>query len=247
MTVGSPAYYTIRGRIEYLGAPVEGVRVSGSPPLPFYGYTDANGNYILGYVPAGSPRSLSAVKPGWTFSPANFNNPVTISSSVSNVNFSGTRRTYNISGTVHDSGQIFPGVTLTLGGTNSTVTDANGFYNFPNLFAGVYNLTASKPGYEFLYMNWTNPAVVDWQDAFAKDFAAQPAQLAFLLTQMRMTNGGFAFRLGGGSNRVIRIEVSTNLANWATLTTVTNITSQLDFLDAPATNARRFYRAAIVP
>jgi hypothetical protein len=242
MSIGSPPLYTISGQVLNQGAPVEGVRVKGANG--WVGYSDTNGNYIVGNVPTGT-HTLTAFKPGWTLSPANFSNPVSVgSSSLSNVNFSGTLVPYQLSGSVFDQGSVLPDVTVTLGGTNSTVTDANGFYLFSNLRAGNYDVTATKPDYDLQPMNFSNPIAVDWQNIASKNFEAQ---LAFLLTEMRQTNGGVAFRLQGGSNRVIRIEASTNLVNWVTIATVTNTTGKTDFVDAPFSTPLRFYRGALLP
>src|SRR5439155_79563 len=103
-------------------------------------------------------------------------------------------------------------------------------------------VSAALPDYAFSPA--TRNVTITGGDLSGQDFAAR---LMFWLTQMRKTNAGFAFRLNGGSNRVFRIESSTNLASWATLATVTNATGQLDFLDASSAVARRFYRAAVLP
>src|SRR5258707_8463193 len=86
---------------------------------------DTNGNYIFGSVTSG-PRTLAAVKPGWNFAPANFSNPVSVGSSVSNLNFSATPINYYINGSVQYNGRPVSGVTVTLNGTNSIVTDTSG-------------------------------------------------------------------------------------------------------------------------
>ena len=60
-----------------------------------------------------------------------------------------------ITGTVKDAqGGIVPGVTVTLTSTQtqqvrSTVTDGSGFYTFPNLTAGRYEISAELSGWSF--------------------------------------------------------------------------------------------------
>jgi iron complex outermembrane receptor protein len=58
----------------------------------------------------------------------------------------------SISGKIFDkSGQTVPGVNVTLQGTDkSASTDGNGAYNFPNLSAGTYTITASSIGFQTL-------------------------------------------------------------------------------------------------
>ena len=62
------------------------------------------------------------------------------------------------------------------------------------------------------------------------------------------TNGQFRLRLGGNVGQRIRVEESTNLANWTSLGIVTLTNSTGTFL-CPATTspAPRFYRAALAP
>ncbi|MGA8872065.1 MAG: carboxypeptidase regulatory-like domain-containing protein [Candidatus Acidiferrales bacterium] len=60
----------------------------------------------------------------------------------------------SISGTVKDpSGAVLPGVALTLKNTSlgtpyKTTSDANGYYSFPNLPVGAYDLTLALPGFK---------------------------------------------------------------------------------------------------
>jgi hypothetical protein len=54
---------------------------------------------------------------------------------------------------------------------------------------------------------------------------------------------GFPLSIALEVGRNYRIEVSTNLRNWATITNFTSTTGALQFLDMQATNSvRRFYR-----
>ncbi len=67
----------IMGRItDTNGVPIEGVRIDNeeTDPADYHGgYTDSNGNFIIGDVPPGT--SLKPVKYGYTFEPATFSTP----------------------------------------------------------------------------------------------------------------------------------------------------------------------------
>jgi uncharacterized repeat protein (TIGR03803 family) len=63
-------------------------------------------------------------------------------------------------------------------------------------------------------------------------------------TFRRLPNRTFSASLSGPSNRVCRIDASTNLVSWVTLTTITNSGGTFQFQDTTAPGfARRFYRA----
>jgi hypothetical protein len=163
--VGSPTLYRISGRVLNGATPVEGVRIGGAAKIAF---TDTNGDYIITGVANGN-YTLSAVKPGWTFSPSGFANPLATSGNVSNVNFTGSALTYSLSGRVTDYLNGIGGVTVSAG-SNTFVTASDGNFTF-NLPAGAYNLSAAKVNYELTNAsNWTNSVVLDWISASGKDF-----------------------------------------------------------------------------
>jgi hypothetical protein len=59
---------------------------------------------------------------------------------------------------------------------------------------------------------------------------------------------GMAFQLSGNPNHPIELYASTNLSNWTLLTTVTNRTGTVPYIDADFTNfPRRFYKAIQLP
>jgi hypothetical protein len=61
-------------------------------------------------------------------------------------------------------------------------------------------------------------------------------------------SGGIEVTLEGISGRNYAIDVSTNLMNWAHLTTWTNFTGSALYLDTAASlNGNRFYRGRLVP
>jgi hypothetical protein len=63
-----------------------------------------------------------------------------------------------------------------------------------------------------------------------------------------LPDGAFRMFLQGNANRSYGIEISSNLANWSTLTTLNYTNGRMPVLDATATNApQRFYRARLVP
>jgi hypothetical protein len=59
----------------------------------------------------------------------------------------------------------------------------------------------------------------------------------------RLTNGRFQFTVSGASNCTCRIEASTNLVNWSTVTDVFPVGGSTTVIDSAATNqVKRFYR-----
>jgi hypothetical protein len=69
-----------------------------------------------------------------------------------------------------------------------------------------------------------------------------------LLLSPQKSNGTFKFMLSGNSGYGYLIEGSTNLSNWSTVTTLTNSTGQVPFIDLGASNfLQRFYRARLIP
>jgi len=68
-----------------------------------------------------------------------------------------------------------------------------------------------------------------------------------LIPQHMATNGRFAFSLLGNTNAAFQVEVSTNLASWSFLATVTNTTGQVQFIAPSDSHSRVFYRARLLP
>jgi hypothetical protein len=74
-----------------------------------------------------------------------------------------------------------------------------------------------------------------------------PVPARFLPGSLTRTNGQFRFTLQGQVGSRLEIQATTNLVNWTSLVTLTNVTGTISFLD-PATNfSRRFYRALQLP
>jgi hypothetical protein len=163
--VGSPTLYRISGRVLNGAMPVEGARIAGGPKSAF---TDTNGDYVLTGIASGN-YTLSAVKPGWNFSPSGFANPFAASGNVSNINFNASLVTYSVNGRVTDYLTGISGVTVNAG-SNTFVTASDGNFTF-NLPAGAYTLSVAKVSYELTNApGWTNPVMLDWVSASGKNF-----------------------------------------------------------------------------
>ncbi len=57
------------------------------------------------------------------------------------------------------------------------------------------------------------------------------------------TNGQFSFTLQSRAGSAVEIQASTNLVDWASLMTLTNVTNAVPFTDSAPSLGRRFYRA----
>ena len=62
-----------------------------------------------------------------------------------------------------------------------------------------------------------------------------------------LPNRQIRFSLTGSAGVVYRIDASTNLVNWVTVTNIFNIAGAFEFIDSTGTNAQRFYRAIWSP
>jgi Bacterial Ig domain/Lysyl oxidase len=116
---------------------------------------DSSGNYTFTGLANGS-YTVTPSKTGFTFSPANQPVPVN-GANVTGVNFTATAvPTWSISGTISPAASG-SGALLTLSGTPSATTTANGSgaYSFNNLSNGTYIVTPSKTGFTFTPPNRT--------------------------------------------------------------------------------------------
>ena len=68
-----------------------------------------------------------------------------------------------------------------------------------------------------------------------------------IVSSAMLSNGDFELTLSGFAGRVYAIDRSTNLVDWATLTTFTNVTGQTPILDSNPVGSQRFYRGRLVP
>lgn len=68
-----------------------------------------------------------------------------------------------------------------------------------------------------------------------------------LLSPAGSPNDPFIFTISGDAGHVYAVEISTNFQNWTQLTTISNVTGQVEFSDSTSSNSlTRFYRARFV-
>lgn len=139
----------ISGRVRSVtGEPLQDVRVSDGAK---FAYTDSDGTYTLSRLAAAAPATLTASKPGWSFTGLGFGNPVTAGADTRGIDFDGMDVGYKIYGKVRQAnptdGPPVPGVVVT-NGTASATTDAAGVYALP-VRNGIHPISFSKPGFRF--------------------------------------------------------------------------------------------------
>jgi inhibitor of cysteine peptidase len=154
--VSSPTY-KLSGTVTLTGGAFSGVTIKLAGSAVGSTTTDSNGNYNF----TGLANGTYIVTPSlnnYIFNPVS--TAIVISgANASNTNFVATANTaskYVINGTV--TGDVLSGVKIRLSGdaTGTTLTDANGKYNFPNIVDGNYTLTPSLTGgYTFTPSNAT--------------------------------------------------------------------------------------------
>ena len=144
------ARYSILGSVKTAsGGAIQGVTVSTTGASAT---TDANGNYTLSGLVAGT-YPVTPSKAEYTFDPVN--KAVTVGPEQTGVNFTGTRNSYSISGTVTLSDTTdASGVKVEAGG-KSVTTLADGKYTISGLVSGSYTVKASKAEYTFTDQNVT--------------------------------------------------------------------------------------------
>ena len=144
--------YTLAGRlIDTNGVGISQATVSLSGAQASTTQTDANGNYSFPNLTATGNYTLTPSKINYSFAPASqsFSN---LSSNFTSVNFTGTLKTYTISGVVLDgNGNGVPSLLFTLSGSQSgtNATDANGNYSFTVVAGGNYTVTPLTTVYTF--------------------------------------------------------------------------------------------------
>jgi hypothetical protein len=118
------------------------------------GSTKGTWSYSLNNVPAGQ-YSLGAELPGYSLTPSGFSNPLTIGSTLNNMNFSGSAAAVAgaIAGRITQRGVPVTGASIQLNQGGSTVasmsSDSDGYYRFENLATGTYTVVPGKSGYSF--------------------------------------------------------------------------------------------------
>ncbi|MEP6820082.1 MAG: carboxypeptidase regulatory-like domain-containing protein [bacterium] len=142
---GTQRFHNINGRVQLGPYPVSGfvIPISGSETTTVT--TDANGNYSVSLAAGGDYRFTPSLT-YYTFEPASY--LITdLNSSSGTYSFVGTRQSFTISGKLKDQeNNGLAGVVVKLTGAQqgTTVTDANGDYQFTNLLAG-YDYTITPP------------------------------------------------------------------------------------------------------
>jgi hypothetical protein len=147
---GTRRTYSIIGKVTGKdGDGLSGVTVNLSGAQSASQITDNNGNYSFAGLPAGVNYTLTPSQTDiYDFTAQSFNNLANSQTA----NFTGTLRTFTLSGHVANGASGASGVTVTLSGSQAatTTTDANGNYSFANVtVTGNYTLTPSKKNYTF--------------------------------------------------------------------------------------------------
>lgn len=195
--------------------------------------TGADGNYAFSYVCAGV-YPVTASSPNFQFEPAT--NTVTLSAADANgVNFAAIAL-LTLSGQVLQGTTGLSGVKVTVG-TNTTITDANGYYTNRNLPEGTTVIvTPSLSGYAFA------PAAQSFtltSDTSGLNFLAFPS-LAITFA----TNG--SAQLAYAAAFTCGVQASTDLINWKTVFATNSVSADTVVLQLSDTNAAafpvRFYR-----
>ncbi len=188
--------------------------------------TDTNGAYTISGICPGDYFVFASLS-GYEFSPAQ---EVITPPGASNVNFTVKQPVYTISGRVVAGTNGVSGVRIFGGQT----TDANGYFTL-SLPAGTNTLTPLKPGFNYTFQP-PNRIVVVPPSATNQDFIAG-WRIASLV---RLADGTIQFQVIGTGT--IRVEASSNLVNWVTLS---NHVAPYTFIDHTAGSVpQRFYRAA---
>lgn len=125
------------------GEPIDGVTITAG--ANHRAVTDEWGLYVLNDLPAGT-YTLVAAKPGYVFTTRP---SINLPPSRVGQDFTGTRVSYSISGTITLDGQPLAGVTVSDGNGHTVVTNAGGLYTLANLLPGSYTVTPTLAGHAF--------------------------------------------------------------------------------------------------
>ncbi|MFZ2948283.1 MAG: SUMF1/EgtB/PvdO family nonheme iron enzyme [Desulfuromonadaceae bacterium] len=224
---------------------IEGVSVSLSGSGTTIASTNGSGFYsFVGAVDG--PYTLTPLLNGYSFAPLS----KTISVSGADLpgqDFTGTLKTYSISGSVTDGVSPLPGVTVTLTGSGSTATTTNssGYYSFSGAQNGDYTLAPSKTDYTFSPA--TLAVTVNGADQSAMNFAATaiptipaaPSDLAATAVSSNLIN--LSWTDNAGNETGFRIERAESGGNYFQIATVAaNVTTYKDTV--PSASTTYFYR-----
>jgi Carboxypeptidase regulatory-like domain/FG-GAP-like repeat/Bacterial Ig domain/Domain of unknown function (DUF4214) len=142
--------YSISGSVTAGGSGLAGATVVLSGAAVASSSTDAAGNYSFANVEAGGNYSLTVSKQHYDFTPlrAQMENL----SANQQFNFSGTLKTYTLSGQITAGGTALSDATVLLTGSasRSVNTGSDGRFSFPVIVpGGTYTVAVSKAGYVF--------------------------------------------------------------------------------------------------
>ncbi|HEY6351720.1 MAG TPA: carboxypeptidase regulatory-like domain-containing protein [Candidatus Angelobacter sp.] len=135
--------------VDGAGNPLQSANVTGAG---LSASTDANGNYTLNNVPAGSVTLVASAAGD---SPASETVTVTAGNTVAAPAITLTSNSGNVTGKVLDSSSNpIAGATVSFGGGTATA-DSTGTYSFTNVPAGTIQLVASASGFQSVTQNVT--------------------------------------------------------------------------------------------
>jgi len=131
--------YSVRGTVTAAGSALAGVTVTAGAGTAT---TAADGTYTVSGLFAGT-YLVQAALPEYAFSAAQ---SVSVGPERSGVDFTATRNTYTVSGTVTAEGNPVSGVTVTAGNRTAS-TGADGVYTLTGLISGTYDVRATADEY----------------------------------------------------------------------------------------------------
>jgi hypothetical protein len=218
--IGPPPVFQISGRVLNGANGLAGVKVAAGA---LSAVTDSNGFYNIPSVQAGDYFVFASLA-GFDFGPAQ---EVTIGPSATNLNFTVVQPKFTVSGRVTYGTTGLSGVSI----FGAQQTDSSGNFSLP-LAADTYTFTPFKSGYRFQPASRT---IVVTNNVSGVDFIAGAG-----FTGIRTTNGTVTVSLTGPSGAV-RLQASTNLIDWETISTNN---PPFQFVDTNAANfPQRFYRS----
>ncbi len=184
----STVSYEISGRVTEGGVGLGNVAVTGGGTSATTGST---GTYTLTGIAAGT-HTVSVSRSGYTFSPAS--RSITVGPSATNVDFTGSRELFRVTGRITVAGAPMSGASVSAGGT-TVVTSADGSYALTGLTGGAFSVSAARSGYRFTP---ATRSVTVGPDQSAIDFAASPVyQIAGRITRNGVGLSGVTVNAGG--------------------------------------------------
>jgi hypothetical protein len=193
--------YTISGVIDTSGVDLTGVTVTLSDGKDSVLTTIAGGAYQF-TVNATGNYTVTPSKTGFTFVPVNqtFNNVT----SNQTQNFTGTRDSYTISGTVSNSGPSpISGITVRLrqGGVEqaNTITASNGTYSFTGLYNGTFTVAPDSISNNYHFTPDTITVIVNYGSQLNQNFVAK---------KILLISGHITGKIGGGNLANITVDLT---------------------------------------